>query len=478
MGRLLGQGLFEPAGPRLANIIASHIAILGRVTMNLMSKLKVAAFTAATLGVFGGVSQAIASTATPIQSTMSQTGTILAQQFGNIAINEANFLVVSVPGSVAQPHRLYIVEQIQVSPSCWEILNPGGEPTQVNALWNTFDFSGICRLQRDSNGYAIRLNGQDLSGARFEVNERDGDLLLQFSPSTISRERITIGRANGISPTGFTQLDLNPGWSLTKRTFEDQVVSSHLVYFTNDMTLAQIQGDTGTTPPPTTTPPVTPPAPAFADIQGNRYAADITRAAQLGVIAGFPEDNTFRPTATLTREQAVSVMMETAEIVLPTTVIATLPGAVTGSPFPDVATNRWSALKIQQAKQLGIVAGDDTGQFRPTDNVSRAELMAMSYKLALIRADAGAGDATSATPVPGIDAATGELIPNISNPVVFTDISGHWGEEVIQEMAAVCAIASPLNETGTNFVPNANALRDYTASVAVRAIDCPAARPQ
>ncbi|MBE9136656.1 DUF3747 domain-containing protein [Nodosilinea sp. LEGE 07088] len=446
--------------------------------MNLMSTLKVAAFTAATVGVFGGVSQAIASTATPAQPMIGQTGTILAQQFGNIAINEANFLVVSVPGSVAQPHRLYIVEQLQTSPACWEILNPGGEPTQVNALWNTFDFSGICRLQRDSNGYAIRLNGQDVAGARFEVNQRDGDLLLQFAPSTISRDRITIGRANGISPTGFTQLDLNPGWSLTKRTFNGQIVSSHLLYFTNDMTLAQLQGETGTTPPPTTTPPVTPPAPAFADIQGNRYAAEITRAAQLGVISGFAEDNTFRPTQTLTREQAVSVIMETAKIGLPTSLIATLPSAVSVAPFPDVATNRWSAVKIQQAKQLGIVAGDDTGRFRPTDNVSRAELMAMTYKLALIRADAGAGDTTSTSPVPGIDQATGNLIPNISNPVVFTDISGHWGEKAIQQMAAVCAIASPLNETGTNFAPNTKALRDYTAAVAVRAIDCPAARPQ
>lgn len=445
--------------------------------MNPISMLKAAAFTAATLGVLGGAGQAIATAATTVEPMVRQTGTLLAQQFGTIAINEANFLVVSVPGSVAQPHRLYIVEQLAASPACWQIINPGGEPTQINALWNTFDFSGVCRLQRDSNGYAVRLNGQDVSGARFEVNEKDGDLLLQFAPSTISRDRITIGRANGISPSGFTQLDLNPGWSLTKRTYNGVIVSSNLIYFTNNLTLAQLQGQTGggTTPP--VTPPVTPPTVAFSDIRGNRYAADITRAAQLGVISGFP-DNTFRPTATITREQAVSVMMETAEILLPTSAIATLPTAVSGSPFPDVAANRWSALKIQQAKQLGIVAGDVTGNFRPTDNVSRVELMAMSYKLALLRADAGTGDTTSTSPVPGIDQTTGELIPNISNPVVFTDISGNWGEKVIKQMAAVCAIASPLNETGTNFAPNTNALRDYTAAVAVRAIDCPAARPQ
>jgi N-acetylmuramoyl-L-alanine amidase len=456
--------------------------------MNLKSRLKGAmlkgtALTAATLGIVGGASQSLAHNHTPLQPLVGQTNTLLAQTFGNIAVNEANFLVVAVPGSTAQPHRLYVVEQLQQNPPCWSINNPGSRPTQVNGLWNTFDFTGICRLQRDSNGYAVRLNGQDVSGARFEINQRDGDLLLQFAPSTVSRDRITIGRSGGISPTGFTQIHLNPGWSLTKRTFEGAIVNSHLVYFTNDRTLAQLQGETGggaTTPPPTVTPtPITPPAVAFNDIRGNRYAREITRAAELGVISGFAEDNTFRPTAPLTREQAVSVLMESANDLLPTTLLSTLPRAVSSAPFPDVAANRWSALKISQARQLGIVRGDaGTGNFRPTDNVSRAELMAMSYRMALIRADAGAGDTRSTAPVPGRDQATGALIPNISNPVRFTDIAGHWGENAIQQMAAVCAIASPLNETGTNFAPNTNALRDYTAAVAVRAIDCPAARPQ
>ncbi|MBD2109418.1 DUF3747 domain-containing protein [Nodosilinea sp. FACHB-13] len=445
--------------------------------MNFTSMLKAAVLTAATLGVVGGAGHAVAPTSTSVQPAVRETGTLLTQAFGNIAINQANFLVVAVPGSTSQPYRLYIVEQLQPNPPCWTIANPGAEPTQVNALWNTFDFTGVCRLQRDTNGYAIRLAGQDLSGVRFEVNQKDGDLLLQFAPSTVSRERITIGRANGISPTGFTQLDLNPGWSLTKRTFNGAIVSSHLVYFTNDLTLAQLQGgQTGGGTPPVTTPPVTPPAVAFNDIRGNRYAAEITRASSLGVIAGFSEDGTFRPTAPLTREQAVSVMMETARKVLPTSTLANLPQAVSIAPFSDVAANRWSAVKIQQAKQLGIVTGDaGTGNFRPTDNVSRAELMAMTYKLALVRANASAAGSTpGVSPAP----ATVGIIPNISNPPTFTDIGGHWGEATIKQMAAFCAIATPLNETGTSFSPNSNALRDYTAAVAVRAIDCPAARPQ
>ncbi len=447
--------------------------------MKFMSILKAAALTAATLGVMGGAERAVAHNHAPLQPAVSQTGTMLAQAFDAIAINEANFLVVSVPGTTAQPHRLYVVEQIQPSPPCWTVANTTGGLTQINALWNTFDFSGVCRLQRDSNGYAVRLNGQDVAGARFEVNQRDGDLLLQFAPSTISRDRITIGRTNGISPTGFARINLNPGWSLTKRTFNGQIVSSNLVYFTNDQTLAQLQGGQTGGPTPPVTPPVTSPALAFNDIRGNRYANEITRAASLRVISGFPEDGTFRPTAPLTREQAVSVVIETAGRILPSSVIAGRDQQVFSPPFPDVAVNRWSAVKIRQAQQLGIVTGDaGTGNFRPTDNVSRAELMAMMYKLQLVRANAGAGDATSTTPVPGLDPATGGLIPNISNPPAFSDIAGHWGQNPIRQMAAYCAIATPLNETGTSFAPNTNALRDYTAAAAVRAIDCPAARPQ
>ena len=446
--------------------------------MNRFARIRAAAFTAATLGILGSMGPGMATSQPAMQPVGNQVSTLLAQTFGSVPINEANFLVVAAPGSVAQPYRLLVVEQISNNRACWNIINANARPTEINDLWNTFDFTGVCRLQRDSNGYAVRLAEQDVAGARFEVNNRNGDLLLQFAPSTTSRDRITIGRTGGISSTGFTQIHLDPGWSLTKRTFEGQVVSSHLVYFTNNLTLAQLQeGETGGG---TVTTPITPPPVVslpFNDIRGNRYADDIVRAAELGTIAGFP-DGRFQPTSPLTREQAVSVMMETASLILPTSVMAELPTAVFGAPFPDVAANRWSAVKIQQARQLGIVVGDaGTGRFRPTDNVSRAELMAMSHKLALIRVDVGAADDTG-TPVPGTGQVQRGIVPNVSNPPVFSDISGHWAEQVIRDMAAFCAIATPLNETGTSFAPNTNALRDYTASVSVRAVDCPAGRPQ
>lgn len=444
--------------------------------MTLFASFKAAALTAATLGILGGIGPALARTQAPLQSVESQPGNLLAQTFGSTPINESDFLVVAVPGSVAQPYRLIIVEQLSGNRSCWNIVNNNVRPTEVNDLWNTFDFTGTCRLQRDSNGYAVRLGEQDVAGARFEVNRRGDDLLLQFAPSTTSRDRYTIGRTGGISSTGFTKIHLDPGWRLTKRTFGGAIVSSHLVYFTNDLTLAQLPGGEGggTTPP---TPPTPPPATLpFTDIRGNRYVNEIVRASQLGVISGFP-DGRFQPTSPLTREQAVSVFMESATRILPSSTVATLPTAVFAAPFPDVAANRWSAVKIQQARQLGIVTGDaGSGLFRPTDNVSRAELMAMSYRLLLIRASVTAGEDAEG-PNLSIDAATGQIAPNVPNPPVFSDITGHWGETVIRQMAGICRVATPINETGTTFAPNTPALRDYTAAVAVRGIDCPEARP-
>jgi hypothetical protein len=446
--------------------------------MNLSSSLKALALAAATIGMFSHAGQA-SSRVAEFQSA-GLNSVQLAQTFGNTPINENNFLVVAVPGAAAQPWRLFIVEQVANTPACWSIVDPRAEPTEVNPLWNSFDFTGICRLQRDSNGYAVWAGGDIGPGGIFELNERNGNILLQYRTSLTGRDRFTIGRTNGISSTGFTQIDLDPGWSLTKRTFEGQIVGSNLVYFTNDMTVAQLlaaEGEDVATGPSEPSQPSRPTPPAnlpFTDISGNIYANEIVQAAQLGLVSGFAEDGTFRPKNPLTREQGVSIVMEAAAQVLPTSLLATIPQSVFSAPFPDVAQDRWSALKIAQAKSLDIVAGDfGTGNFRPTDNLSRAEYMAMLSKLARLSELAKASDAEGATPLPQ-DATA--LIPNIPNPPTFSDISGHWGAAVITEMAGWCRVATPVNETGTSFAPEADILRDYAAAAAFRVVDCPAAR--
>ncbi len=442
--------------------------------MNLSSSFRALALTAATIGLFSSVGEA-SSGSTEFQPA-GLNRLQLAQTFGNTPVNQDDILVVAVPGASAQPWRLFVVEQIASSPECWSIVNPGGEPTQVDPIWTTFDFSGVCRLHRDSNGYAVWAAGDIGPGGLFELNERDGEILLQYRTSLTGRDRFTIGRTNGIAPNGFTQIDLDPGWTLTKRTYEGQIVGSNLVYFTNDKTVAQLLAEDGevATGPSEPSRPTTPADLPFNDISGNIYAQEIVRASELGLVSGFFEDGTFRPRNPLTREQGVSIVMEAADQVLPTSILATIPQSVFGAPFPDVAQDRWSALKIEQAKALGLVTGDfGTGNFRPADNLSRAEYMAMLSKLARLSELAKEADAEGTTPM--ADDAS-ELIPNIADPPTFNDINGHWAEAVITEMASFCRIATPLNETGTNFAPEMDIQRDYAAAAAVRLVDCPAAR--
>lgn len=436
--------------------------------MNLSMKLKATVLTAATLGVLGGLGQAVATTATGNQVTASAQ-TLLAQVFSNREVDQSKFLVTAVPGPTLNPHPLFIVEQRAASPACFREINPGSEPTEIDPLWTTFDYSvgNVCGVNKDSNGYGLWLGGEDAGvGWNFKIDQAGDELILRASKT--GGKPITIGHSYGMTASGYTKIFLNDGWRLTQRVDNASGRNLSFVYFTNELTVAQLQsgeGDVAVTPPSTRPQPPTQPTYPFNDISGNPYAADITRASELGIMSGYYEDGTFRPTNPLTREQAVSVVMEAVYINAPAGVVSTLPQQVFNNPFPDVDKTRWSAVKINQAKSLGIVTGDfGTGNYRPTDNVSRAELMAMLDKAARLQAQIGFES-------------TNELVPN-TTPINFTDISGHWAEAVIKEMSGYCGVATPLNERGTNFAPDSNALRDFTAAAAVRLTDCPAARPQ
>jgi hypothetical protein len=400
-------------------------------------KLNLAALAAATLGVFGGLDGA------------------MAQTYGAREIDQSRILAVSAPGSTLIPHRLYVIEQVSNARPCFEIV--GSNPGEVNPLWLTFDFSGICSRAGDSNGYSIRVGNEDLGiRYRLQVRQSGNDLLLLGVPTDGSSQRLEIGRTGGISSTGFTEIVLNPGWRLTKRTFEGQVLGHN--YFTNDLTLAELLDQTGpvVVEPPTTPtpPPTTPPSDLpFPDIRGDVYATQIARAVEIGFVAGF-EDGLFRPRTGVTREQAVSMIVEALAEKYPG---VTIPTQTATRVFPDVPPVRWSAAKINFAASAGIVAGDQVGTFRPAAPVKRVELMAMLRRTAEYEQEIlGLSPTLEAT----------------HSPRSFTDINGHWGEDLITLMSSYCEIATPLNETGQAFRPEETALRNYASAAIVRLYDC------
>jgi len=391
-------------------------------------------------------------TAVPAQSNA-------ASPFGMNETDQTPYIMVAQPTSRlggTQRYGLMIIEQKRAEPLCYS--TTGSSPTQVNVLLLNFDFSGICGKSTDTNGYIIRAAGEDLTKYNPTIENENGVLVLYAEPTPFAgaaAKRFVIGQTDGIAANGFTKIFMKPGWRLARQTFNGSATGR--TYLANDLTVAQLGGqDVAITPGGgdqtgggVVTPPAggggTPAPASFPDAQGDTYAAEINRAVQLGFISGFAEDNTFRPQATLTREQVVSMVVEG---------LGTAPqGAVSSNPFSDVPASRWSAAKIKRAQELGIVSGYGNGTFRPTQAVTRAELIAIMRRAAEYK--------------------NGTTALAANQPVrSFSDTNGHWAKDVISNLSGFCGVATPLNEVGTAFYPNQAAKRNYAAAAMVRLLDC------
>ncbi|MGB3519823.1 MAG: DUF3747 domain-containing protein [Elainellaceae cyanobacterium] len=371
-------------------------------------------------------------------SAFSAIPAIASSPFGQQDVDQNKFVAVASPIGGGSSHQLLILEQVSNSRSCWNEV--GNAPVEIDPLLLSFDFTGICGRSTDSNGYSIRMNGEDL-GTQYSlrVTRKDGEMVLVGVPFRGQGETLEIGRSNGVT-NNFAKLSLDDGWRFTKRTYDGRTLGH--VYLTYD--------DGGAAPDPN-------PGgdSSFRDIANDIYAQEINTAVSMGFIAGFMEDNTFRPQAQLTREQLVSMVLESLQT-LPD-VEMELPTATSRNPFPDVASSRWSAAKIQFAQQSGIVTGYQDGNFRPTQAVTRAELMAVLRRAAEY-AQTLQGQPTT---LPGNQASFN-----------FADINGHWANPLISQMSTYCGVASPLNERGSNFAPDSAAQRNYAAAATLRMLEC------
>jgi N-acetylmuramoyl-L-alanine amidase len=373
--------------------------------------------------------------------------TSAASQFGQKEVDQSKFVAIASPYRNGEAHQLLLVEQVTDARPCWS--ESGSAPILIDPLLLGFDFTGICGRSTDANGYSIRMDGEDLAlRYSLRVLHRDGDLVLVGAPRERGADEIIIAHAAGTT-TGFAKLVLDPGWRFTKRTLGDRALGH--VYLTYD----------GNAPAPVT--PVTPPSPRpisrFTDTANDIYLAEINQAVDTGFIAGFSEDNTFRPQASLTREQLVSMVLGALDS-LPN-VNLNIPAA-TGNPYTDVQSNRWSAAKIQFAKTNNIVSGYQDGSFRPAQPVTRAELMAVMRR--------------AAEYAKVLQGQPGELQGN--RPAqTFNDTSTHWANALISQMATYCGVASPLNERGSNFAPDSAAQRNYAAAATLRMLNCAKGQP-
>ena len=151
-----------------------------------------------------------------IVTTLLSCRPIQAVSFEETEVDQSDFVVVAAP--YRHGYNLMIVEQMPGERKCWS--ENGVNPVFVDPLLLNFDFTDACKRSVDSNGYSVRLDGQDY-GMDYLLNivEKNGELELVATHRDADKPDIVIGKTNGTGG-GSLKIFLNPGWRLTKRTYE------------------------------------------------------------------------------------------------------------------------------------------------------------------------------------------------------------------------------------------------------------------
>jgi hypothetical protein len=450
---------------------------------------------------------AITTLATIVLSSLISPSASQAGTYEEKEVDQNQYVAVAAPYG-NNKYNILVIEQVPGKKQCWS--EGGSNPVVIDPLLLSFDFTGHCKRSTDSNGYSIRVDGQD-HGLDYLLSlaERNGELqLIGTNRTNPSQPPVVVGRTLGLSNGGFMKILLNPGWQFTKRTYQGKELG-HVYFSGNASAIAASNNAPNNAPVGSSVPgqvnpdnsshsvgssvpnqvnPVNPSNPnpnpsgitgvtgpgaipdrnpnlsstddsssGFRDIATDTYKSEIEQAVAMGFIAGFKEDNTFRPQQSLTREQLVSMIIGALDAVPDLKQKMAIPSQIAATPYPDVQVSRWSAAKIEWAKQNQIVKGYPDGSFKPDKPVTRAELIAVLRRAAEF-AKVQRGQS------PELTAA--------QSPMTFLDTNGHWGEPLISQMSSYCRVASPLNETGNSFYPNRSSGRDYAAAATLRMSNC------
>ncbi|WP_028549541.1 S-layer homology domain-containing protein [Paenibacillus sp. UNC451MF] len=111
----------------------------------------------------------------------------------------------------------------------------------------------------------------------------------------------------------------------------------------------------------------------FADTNGGWYETAVATAYKAGLIAGY-DDGTFRPMQSITREELAGLLVKAMNFTKAST---------TGERFiqqtftDEAAISSWALSDVRTAMQLGIVEGNEQGEFKPGSYTSRAEATTM-----------------------------------------------------------------------------------------------------
>ncbi|MET3851395.1 Ig-like domain-containing protein [Paenibacillus sp. OAE614] len=102
----------------------------------------------------------------------------------------------------------------------------------------------------------------------------------------------------------------------------------------------------------------------FSDISGHWAEASIKQAASTGIVTGYP-DGTFKPGKTVTRAEFAVMLVNTLGIKKPGAELTFIDSASIGA---------WAHHAVAQVVQLGMMKGYENGTFRPSEEITRAEI--------------------------------------------------------------------------------------------------------
>lgn len=115
-------------------------------------------------------------------------------------------------------------------------------------------------------------------------------------------------------------------------------------------------------------------AKAPADVEGTRFEEPIQVLAALGIMIG-DENGEFRPDDTIIRSEVTKMAIHAMGLE------SAAKSAEGKTKFPDVANDHWANGYINLATDLGLIIGDEHGNFRPNEFITYAEAMTIMVRV-------------------------------------------------------------------------------------------------
>ncbi|WP_337104104.1 S-layer homology domain-containing protein [Paenibacillus sp. YIM B09110] len=171
----------------------------------------------------------------------------------------------------------------------------------------------------------------------------------------------------------------------------------------------------------------------FSDVNQHWSKENIDLFVKLGFVTGY-EDDTFRPNAPITRAEFAAMIVR----------VFNLDALSSPQSFTDVKEGYWASQAIEALAANGIIVGYADGTFRPGEEISRAEIIAIISRIV----DFNAIEKHQA--------------------VAFNDIESSWNANEIRAAAAAGIIEG---RAAGSFAPEEQSTRAEALSIILRVLN-------